>query len=173
MISKATNLITEAFDKNGFRYRIVEQNDNSAVKAAFTVTAGPRVEALFISSDDRNDVSVRVYGLLKRIPDSKRAAVLEACNRISSDKRHFKIYLNKESNIDIAYDFMLNTSDEALGEACLEAFGRLQHILDEDYHLIAEALYGNTTNNEDRLLKLHNAIRDLVEKPIVISIDED
>ena len=90
MIYKASRLITETFDERGIKYRIEELDEASVVEAAFSVTAGPQVVVRFISNDDDNDVAIRVFGLICKVPDSRRTAVMEACNTLSRTIRFYK-----------------------------------------------------------------------------------
>ena len=72
MIHKATELIVKTFDEHDVKYRVTEVADASMVEAGFEVEAGPEVVVRYISNDEDNDVAVRIYGLMHKIPSAKR-----------------------------------------------------------------------------------------------------
>lgn len=163
MIHKATNLITEVFDDRDIKYRVVESDDASIVEAGFSVTAGPQIIARFISNDEDNDVAVRVFSLICRVPEDRRASVLEACNTLSGKIRFFKFYLNADNDVNMEADLPVRTDDGCVGECCFELFVRIMSILDSEFHILAEALYNGANTRENKsgeLIRLLNALRD-------------
>ena len=90
MLFKATNLISESFDQHGVKYRINEMENASEIEAGFSIKGGPAVSVRFISTDQENDVAVRVFGLINQVPEEKRMTVTEACNRLSEEIRFVK-----------------------------------------------------------------------------------
>ena len=168
MIYNATNLIAACFDEHDVKYRIEEVGDASIVEAAFGVDAGPQVVARFISRDNDNDVAVRVFGLVCKVPEERRTAVLEACNRLSGDIRFFKFYLNEEDNVNVEADLPMRTDDGCVGECCFELFIRLMKILDDNFQVIAQALYSGTVESRDRHSDLFRLLDQLRDKPIEI-----
>lgn len=163
MIYKATNLITEAFDKHDIKYHVDEREDASIIEASFAVSMGPQIDARFISKDDDNDVAVRVYGLICKVPEPRRAAVLEACNTLNGKIRFVKFYLDAENSVNMEADLPLNTGDDCIGECCFELFVRIMQILDAEFHVLAEALYLGRDAREresDPLLRLLGELKD-------------
>ena len=91
MIRKATLMIAEAFDKRDIKYTIQEIGDEtSVVDAGFGIACGPSAHILFASSDEENDVAIRITGLMQNIPSDKRPAMNEACNTINDKMRYLK-----------------------------------------------------------------------------------
>lgn len=173
MIYKASNLIAEAFDTHDIKYRIVEVGEASIVEAAFSVDAGPQVVARFISKDDDNDVAVRVFRLICKVPEEKRAAMLEACNKLSREIRFYKFYLDAENIVNVEADLPVRTDDCCVGECCVELFVRIMKILNDEYHVLAQALYADPIPRErkpDDLLRLLSELRD---KPITAKSEQD
>ena len=166
MLHKASNLIAEAFDNHDIKYRVVEMGDASVVEAAFSVTAGPQVIARFISNDEDNDVAIRVFSLLCKVPDEKRIAVLEACNMLSAKIRFFKFYLNSENDVNVEADLPVRTDDSCVGECCFELFLRIMNILDTEFHVLAEALYSGGNSQEKRSGELLRLLSELRNKPL-------
>ena len=168
MIHKATNLIAECFDGHNIKYRIEEIGDISAVEAGFSVHAGPQVVARFISKDDDNDVAVRVFGLVCKVPEERRAAVMEACNSLSRDIRYYKFYMDRENSVNVEADLPVRTDDCCLGECCFELFVRLMKVLDDQFSVLANALYSGAAEKKNGSEDLLRLLSELKEKPIEI-----
>ena len=173
MIYKASRLITETFDKRGIKYRIEELDEASVVEAAFSVTAGPQVIVRFISNDDDNDVAIRVFGLICKVPDSRRTAVMEACNTLSRTIRFYKFYLDAENSVNVEADLPVRTDDCCVGECCFELFIRIMKILDDEYHVLAQALYADPIPNEHKSTDLLRLLSELRDKPMSTEVDKD
>ena len=171
MTFHATDLIVEAFDRHDIKYHIDEREDASIIEASFAISMGPQIDARFISKDNDNDVAIRVYGLICKVPEARRAAVLEACNTLNGKIRFVKFYLDAENSVNLEVDLPTNTSDDCIGECCFELFVRIMQILDTEFHVLAEALYLGKDAREqegDPLLRLLGALQ---ERPIPI-VDE-
>ena len=173
MIYNSTRLIAAAFDEHDVKYRIEEIGDSSVIEAGFIVEAGPSVIARFISKGDTNDVAIRVFGLIGKIPDAKRVQVLEACNRLSSTIRFYKFYLDGDSSVNVEADLPLSVDDSCLGECCFELFARLMHILDGEFHVLAEALYGGLAEKREESGKLLRLLGELRGKPLKVPDGEE
>ncbi len=169
MIHKATDLIVKTFDAHGVKYRVTEVADASMVEAGFEVEAGPEVVVRYISKDEDNDVAVRIFGLMHKIPEAKRVAVMEACNTLSAKIRFFKFYLDTNASVNVEADLPVRTDDDCLGECCFELFVRIMSILENEYHILAEALYGSPSNAKSQPFELLRMLSRLQEKPIVIN----
>ena len=115
--------------------------DTSSTGHVLDVKAGPEVTARFLSEDEENHVSVRVFGLLHRIPAARRTAALEACNELSEKLRFFKFCLDPCSNVNVETDLPTRTGDDCLGECCFELFVRLMNVLENEYPVLAKAVY--------------------------------
>ena len=173
MIHRATELIIKTFDEHSVKYRVTEVGDASMVEAGFEVEAGPEVVVRYISNDEDNDVAVRIFGLLHKIPLAKRAAVMEACNTLSAKIRFFKFYLDSNSNVNAEADLPVRTDDDCLGECCFELFVRIMSILDNEYHILAEALYCAPTASRKEPAEMLRILQDLRDKPLVLNGDTE
>lgn len=171
MIYKATNLIVEAFNTHDIKYDVIERDDASIVKAGFAVESGPQVVANFISRDDDNDVAVRIFGLVCKVPEKRRPAVMEACNTLNGKIRFVKFYLDRENSVNVEVDLPVRTDDCCVGECCFELFIRLMKILDDEFHVLAEALYLGADSREQDNNPLVRLLGALKEQPIPL-IDE-
>ena len=171
MIHRATELISKTFDEHDVKYRVTEVGDASMVEAAFEVEAGPEAVVRFISNDEDNDVAVRIFGLLHKIPQAKRVDVMEACNTLSAKIRFFKFYLDSNSNVNAEADLPVRTDDECLGECCFELFVRIMSILDNEYHILAEALYSAPAANRQEPSEMLRILQELCDNPLVLNED--
>ena len=88
-------LIQEAFNNHNIKYRIVETEQISFIDAGYNIQGGPTVRFHFISQniEDSNDVQMRIFGLLNKISTEKRGTILEACNKVNSELRFLKFYV--------------------------------------------------------------------------------
>ena len=171
MIHRATELISKTFDEHDVKYRVTEVGDASMVEAAFEVEAGPEAVVRFISNDEDNDVAVRIFGLLHKIPQAKRVDVMEACNTLSAKIRFFKFYLDSNSNVNAEADLPVRTDDACLGECCFELFVRIMSILDNEYHILAEALYSAPAANRQEPSEMLRILQELCDNPLVLNED--
>lgn len=169
MIRKATELIIQAFDEHEVKYRVTEVADASVVEAGFEVEAGPEAIVRFISNNEDNDVAVRIFGLMHRIPSAKRTEVLEACNTLSAKIRFFKFCLDADSSVNVEADLPINTADECVGECCFELFVRIMNVLDNEFHILAEALYGAPAASRPEPIEMLRLLQELRDKPLVVS----
>ena len=94
-------LIQEAFNNHNIKYRMVETEQISFIDAGYNIQGGPTVRFHFISQSryDSNDVQIRIFGLLNKIGHDKRNAILDACNKVNSELRFLKFYVDKEGNL--------------------------------------------------------------------------
>lgn len=169
MIFNATNLISETFDQRGVKYRINDFDILSDIEAGYKITGGPVISIRFISNGEKNDVAVRVLGLFNGIPAEKRAVMLEACNQLMKEIRFLKFCLDDKNDINVEYDFAMNTPDDAIGECCFEMLARMMTILDQKYSVLARALYGEQQDNKARdLTEALKLLRGMQKEPISI-----
>ena len=169
------DLIQEAFNNHNIKYRIVETEQLSFIDAGYIIQGGPTVRFHFISQDrdDSNDVQIRIFGLLNKISADKRGVILEACNRINSELRFLKFYVDKEGNLSGQADLPTKISEDCVGECCFELFVRSMQILDQCYHYFPEAYYSApATDKSEKLLNTLNALKDLRDNPITIQTED-
>ena len=169
MMHKATELISETFDRYNVKYRIIEEDKLSLVEAGYNIEGGPSVRILYLSTDEGNGVQVRILGLMNKVPAEKRSAVLEVCNRINSEMRFFKFYLDKDRDLMALYDLPARGAEENIGECSFEMFIRATQILNKCYHYIPEAVYGTSPDEKEKAFSdALSALKYLREHPIAI-----
>lgn len=171
MVRKATSLIAEAFDKNDFIYTINDDEESSIIEADYSVKNGPKVHFVFASKDDNNDVAVRIYGLLQKITSDNYLPLLKACNTMNETIRFLKFYIHDDDLI-AEYDLPMETSDECLGDCCVELVFRFMHILNSEYHIFPEAIYGCDKDHDKRLENVLRVLNELRNNPIILEDHE-
>ncbi|MBQ6365191.1 MAG: YbjN domain-containing protein [Oscillospiraceae bacterium] len=172
MIYKATNLIMETFDLHNVKYRVNETEDASVVEAGFIIEAGPQATVHFISTSENNDVTIRIFGLIYQIPADRRGEILDACNTLNAKYRFIKFFLDTDSNVNVQADLPVRTDDECLGECCFELFARIMHMLRDDYHVLAEALYRVPCSEKKDSAEFLKALLNLKEKPLIVGNED-
>lgn len=149
-IYKATNLIAEEFDRIGIKYNVKKQPFGvEELKADYGIDCGPDITVSFITTDDDNDVAVRVFGIVKNIPKSKRHRAEEVCSTLSDKVRLFKFVPDCIGNINAEYDFPEKISDDCVGEVAIEMFVKIINILDTEYPFFIKAFYTDEDLSEN------------------------
>ena len=93
----------------------------------------------FISTDDTNDVSVRVP-LFVRFKEKDVTEMLRVANTMNNRYRYVKFVVNPESeSVTIEYDFPEKT--EHIGPAAVEVFHRLMSIAEDAYPEFMKAIW--------------------------------
>lgn len=170
---KATSLICEIFDQRSVRYQVIDTEKLSVVDAGYNIEGGPTVRVQFFSSNDENDVQIRLFGLMHKVPDGKRAALLEACNRVNREMRYYKFFLDKDGDLIGQGDVPAKISEGDIGECCFEMFIRAIQILTKCYHYFPEAMYGGAPEEKsETLLNALSALKDLRDHPITLPQDQ-
>ena len=166
MIYKATRRISEEFDRRGFHYRLCELDDMSLIEAGFSVNAGPFVLVRFLSRDEDNDVALRIFDLIHKVPEGRCDAVRAACSKLNEKVRFLKFYLDSDNNVVASYDLPQRIDEESVGPCCAELFVRCMQILDGEFHCLAEAIYSPSESAKPDPLALLKALRELREHPL-------
>ncbi len=171
MICKVTDLIAEAFDEKDVKYRIEEKEDFSVVEAGFEVEAGPALLVRFISKDDDNDVAIRVFGVVHRIPEAKKETILQACNSLNKDIRFVKFLLAEDGSVNLEADLPISVEESCIGECCFEYLVRIMNILDHEFHRFMEVLYSPANTGRTNSLDFIKELQKLQENPFRL-VDE-
>ncbi|MBQ5338217.1 MAG: YbjN domain-containing protein [Oscillospiraceae bacterium] len=131
--------IVEVFNEKDVHFSVQENDDNNRVIASVVVDY-TSFTVYFISSDETNDISVRVPHFV-RFKEKERRDMLRIANRMNDKYRFCKFTVNDESEaVTIEYDFAEKT--ENIGEAVEELFRRLMQIAEEAYPEFMRAIWG-------------------------------
>ncbi len=140
MIYQATQAIADRFEEENYKFRISEEENTSRVIAGVTCD-NTTIDIHFISSDDDNDVSVRVFRLV-RFPEDKLDTILRVVNALNRQFRFARFIVDEEDrSVDIHHDIQSCTQD--VGEAAVEMFCRLPNIADDAFPQLMKAIWGN------------------------------
>lgn len=138
MIYNATKLIEADFKKSGIKFMIDERQDTSIVVAGFTPKNGSALRVQFVSTDDDNDVSVRLYSLI-HASDDKREAMLKVINECNQKYRYCKFVMDDDNDVNVEYDFLLRADN--VGPMATEYFIRIMKIIEDVYPSFMKALW--------------------------------
>ena len=83
-------LLTESFDAHGLKYQTTEKEQIQDIRVPFGINNGPSVDVIFISSHQKNDISMRVINLTNKVPREKRINILETINILNHKYRFLK-----------------------------------------------------------------------------------
>lgn len=133
--------IMEVFNEKDVHFQVQENDDSNRIIASVVVDY-TSFTVYFISSDETNDISVRVPHFV-RFKEKERRDMLRIANRMNDKYRFCKFTVNDESEaVTIEYDFAEKT--ENIGEAAEELFRRLMQIAEEAYPEFMRAIWGKT-----------------------------
>ncbi|MGI6633917.1 MAG: YbjN domain-containing protein [Christensenellales bacterium] len=124
--------------KIGLKVFTEEYSNSSEAWVGFNVDNGPSYKIHFISNDNDNDVSVRVYGLL-RVDENNRIKLLTTLNELNAKYRYVKFVCDEDGDINIEYDFPVMGSSPA--ESAKEIVARFAKIIDDSYPVLMRAMW--------------------------------
>ncbi len=128
-------LFTDYMDSQGVRYDI---KDDYLVKVVY---GGDNLNTIPIyvvfDKDDDPIISVKCWDIAKF--KNKEATALVVCNKLNSEYRWIKFYLDKDG--DIVADCDAYIDHLTCGEECLNLVRRAVSIIDSAYPVIAKALF--------------------------------
>ena len=130
MVYKATKAIAEALEAKGIKYSVNELSKSSNVKVGVSGKNVSHFDIRFISSDDDNDVSVRVYSLVK-VPEAKLETMLEKLNEMNDQYRYARFHVDSDNEVTVSFDMALCVDN--VGDIAFELVARLMKIVDDSY----------------------------------------
>lgn len=140
MIYQATRSICDAFDRENLKYDVREQEDRSFVVVGFNGD-NSEYQFLFISRDDDNDVSMRLFNLVK-ISKGEIEKMLDVVTDLNKKYRFMKFVVDEEGlSIDMEFDCLMSFTNP--GDVCTEALFRGVRIADEAFAYIMKSRYGS------------------------------
>lgn len=139
---RAIELIAQEMDRVGIKYSLEENSQKSALITGFGVNNGSHVRVFFISTDDNNDVAVRLFGVVNGVSEDKVGRILEVINECNRQYRYMKFVLDDERDINVEYDIPLKTTDDSVGEIGCEVFIRMIKIVEESYPKFMRVVWG-------------------------------
>ena len=137
MVYETSNKIAEALKAKNLNCRIEESETASSVAAKLSGEHAKDLIIRFISHNDGNDVSVRIFAIADG-SKSDKVKLLTLLNKLNSDYRFACFYLADNGEISVSYD-VPSSADQDLGGMCVELLIRLWRIVDEAYPAILAA----------------------------------
>ena len=138
-VFQATREIAAAFERHELKHSVNTVNGNSILDAGFSGKNISSFRMLFISSDNDNDVAVRVFNIVPSVPEEKKSAMLKAINHCNNQFRYVKFTMQDDSSVSAQYDLPLRSDN--VGEAAVEIAVRLLKIIDDSYPEFMKALW--------------------------------
>ena len=136
---KMTRKIYEELKRDGNLKVFTDDVGNSSqVWLQFGIKNGGSYRIRFISTDDDNDVAVRVFGMVS-IDAGQQAKILPVLNKLNSKYRYVKFVLDKASDINLEYDYLVRCPDPSV--SAKEIMIRIVKIVDEAYPEIMRAMW--------------------------------
>ncbi|MDE6730117.1 MAG: YbjN domain-containing protein [Oscillospiraceae bacterium] len=134
---KATERICEVFDEHDLKYR-TDESDNRSVVIAGIGTELTQFQLLFISSDDDNDVAMRIYNFVS-FKEEKLARIVNLANQLNNEFRYLKFVVDNDNSVTLAYDFPVTCEDP--GIIALEMLSKIMNFADEIYEKFMKELW--------------------------------
>lgn len=128
---KAIGIIAKKLEENNLKYTVDVTGDFEMLEVRLNLAECLPYTVLFVSTDDDNDVAVRIIGLIHSISEQKRAAMVDVCNDLNSKYRYFCFYVSPAGDLDVRFDFPINCSDDCVGPIAVEVIARLVKIIKE------------------------------------------
>lgn len=138
MIHNATKEIEQVFHGADLKYTVREIEKVSFLEAGLASHQGIQSPIRFISSDDDNDVAVRISPLA-RVPESKTGEMLKLINDFHNRYRYIRFCLDSDNDLIVSYDIAVKA--ENIGETAIEIFIRFSQILDDIYPEIMRVIW--------------------------------
>ncbi len=146
----ATAEIADKFTEENIIFRVMESEENCRIIADAIVDYAA-LSVHFISSDDSNDVSVRIPHFV-RFKDKERRDVLRVANEMNNKFRFCKFSVNLEAEaVTLEYDFP--EGDSGVADGAVEIFRRMLQIAEEAYPDFMKAIWA-TKHEEPNLGKI-------------------
>ena len=124
--------------KEGLKVFTEENEKSSEVWLQFPVKNGGNYRIKFISTDNDNDVAVRVFGLL-RVDDTQKAKILETLNALNVKYRYVKFCCDNDGDVNIEYDYPVRSENPE--NSAEEIVIRFVKIIDDAYPQLMHALW--------------------------------
>lgn len=135
-----TRLFTAELSRRGYKYSVTERDDKAdVVSAKFRAENSSGIEVKIFLSMDGGDIAVRCFSLIT-VPDSRRAAVLEALNSIMDEYRWVRLYLDEDKELTAAIDASVTRA--SVGDVATELMLRAANIVDEVFPRVMRAMWG-------------------------------
>ena len=135
--------ILEVFQSKHLKVFFKEDEADNYVYLYFELSNGGPYQIRFISTDDKNDVAVRVFRLI-RVEPAQREKVILLLNDLNNQYRYAKFCCDSKCCINVEYDYPLCGNDPA--QSAEEILFRFVSIIDEAYSSIMKCVWDSDAN---------------------------
>ena len=140
MYTMTRAIYNELKDKSGLKVFTDEHGNSSDVWLQFGIKNGGSYRIRFISKDDDNDVSVRVFGLLT-VEETHRDRILPIINKLNAKYRFVKFVLDEDGDVNLEYDYLVRCPDPTASAE--EIIIRIVKMVDEAYPELMRAMWAS------------------------------
>ena len=141
MLHQATRAIYDALCRvSGYKPFTEETDKFSEVWLQFALDSGGSYRIHFYSSDEDNDVEIRVWKLVS-LQGDQRVRILPALNFLNNKYRFVKFVCDKDGDVNVEYDYPVHTINPAASAA--EMVRRFNNIIEESYPVLMKTIWGN------------------------------
>ena len=121
-------------EREGLKY-----SDDGEFRVSLKYTADNtnniKIDVIF-DKDGDGLVALRCWSF-GRCPNGKRAALLEACNKLNTEYRWVKFYIDDDEDITAALDAVVDI--DTVGDECVQLVRRMVNIYDDAYPTLMRA----------------------------------
>ena len=138
---KSAKLVSEALTRHEVKNRVSDINDLSVVEAVFLLEKCPDISVLMFARDDDNYIAIRVFNLVKDVPEEKMPEMLKVCNKLNGKYNYFCFYVDEQNSVTVKADIPADVGDVEVGEACYALMIGLLQTIQESYGPLMLAMY--------------------------------
>ena len=140
MVFQVTRKIMDRLKVEGLKCRVLDLGDSSAIELGIRLRSGTGFMFQFISTDEGNDIALRVFDVVA-VPDCSFQNVLLAINELNRDYRYAKfVLIHQQKTVQMEMDVPKNTQD--VSSVSLELLHRGVQILEDAYPRLLKAVTG-------------------------------
>ena len=126
----------KAMDRKGIKYTDV---DEFRVRVSYSGDNTNKIDVnVIFDKDGEGLVALRCWSFGK-VPEGKRGALLEACNKLNSDYRWVKFYIDDDGDIATSLDAVIDI--DTVGPEVIQLVSRMVSIYDGAYPTLMKATW--------------------------------
>ncbi len=150
LTNKGLIRIAESLEEHSVLFTSAVRNGIQEIEARADAGCGPEFSVIFVALDDSNAIGVSIERLFANIPGSRFMDTLAVCNDATARLGYWKIFLDREANINLRYDLLRTTPDEGIGEMAYELIRRAEDFVECTYPLLLRALDVKAMPDQER-----------------------
>ncbi len=137
---KTVESFEQQMQKAGLKYYDLRELDEGKMACKCGVSGlNTRYDVTYVFDADEKHIGVRVFQLLK-VPIDRQSQVLDLMNTLNSQFRWVKFAMDKESDVSIQADAIVN--ENTGGAISVELLIRIMKIVDEAYPQFMRIIWG-------------------------------